>query len=444
MRKILFLSPLFAAIMAALSVPVAEAQFAPAPVQQPAQGQPQGGYQQGYGQPQQQQQQPYGQQPYGQQQYGQPQYGQPQPAQPMQVPQGQGAPRGGYQGGNQGNSQGQGGYQQGYQQQAPQANDQGADPLDDVTPPIPVTRSVVKRLIDDNNAQIVDPAEIESVRRTTSAARRAAVSPYPGNVLPTPVHRTIEYEPDTRKSPETIRLWLGTASAIVFTDMNGNPWNIQSVVFNCQLFNDGRSCNGQSGAAADGGMGSVPGVGAMAQAAQGVVQTTQGASASGVYGAAAPTNVLSIQPLTQYSYGNVIVTLQGMSSPIVLVLKTGMDAKNEDDMQVDYHVRGRSPSARPELITLQTLPGFDSHMSDFLEGVPPTGARQMKVSGGLAEAWLFNDALYVRTRVSILSPAFTDHVGSAEGVEVYKYSSAVPTLLVSVNGNPTTLVVSGN
>jgi intracellular multiplication protein IcmK len=427
LRKILFLSPLLAAILAAVSVPMAEAQFAPQPVQQPAQGQPQGGYQQGYGQPQ--QQQPYGQQPYGQQQYGQ-----PQPAQPMQAPQGQGAPRGGYHGGNQGNSQGQGGYQQ----QAPQANDQAGDPLDDVTPPIPVTRSVVKRLIDDNNAQIVDPAEIESVRRTTSAARRAAVSPYPGNVLPTPVHRTIEYEPDTRKSPETIRLWLGTASAIVFTDMNGNPWNIQSVVFNCQLFDDGRSCSGQSGAAAGGGMG------AMAQAAQGVAQATQGASASGVYGAAAPTNVLSMQPLTQYSYGNVIVTLQGMPSPIVLVLKTGMDAKNEDDMQVDYHVRGRSPSARPELITLQTLPGFDSHMSDFLEGVPPTGARQMKVSGGLAEAWLFNDALYVRTRVSILSPAFTDHVGSAEGVEVYKYSSAVPTLLVSVNGNPTTLVVSGN
>jgi intracellular multiplication protein IcmK len=305
----------------------------------------------------------------------------------------------------------------------PATQAQSYDSLDDVTPPIPVTREVVRRIVDGKNAQVIDPDEIESIRATTSRARRAAVSPYPGNVIPTPVHRTVLYVPDTRKQPETIRLWQGTVSALVFTDMTGNPWNIEQVTLNCQLFDDGRSCgNGQNPSAPVSGSGN-----------------TTPASGPG-----SPTNVLSLQSLTQYGYGNVVVRLQSMASPIVLVLQTGLDKKHENDMQVDFHVQGRSPSARPELITMQSLPGFDAHMSDFLYGVPPSGARQMKVSGGIAEAWIYNDALYVRTRVSILSPAFTDHVGSAEGIEVYKYASAVPTLLASVNGSPTTLVVTGN
>jgi intracellular multiplication protein IcmK len=386
------------ALMVAIAPVVAMAQsvgggaYAPAPLRQPPQGQAQNG---------QMQQQPS--------QNGQMQQ---QPSQNGQMQQ-SGGPRGAARNG----------------QGLPQGEDGGGayDSVDDVTPPIPVTRDVVRRLVDDSNAQVIDPTEIESIRNTTSRARRAAVSPYPGNVMPTPVHRTVIYTPDTRKQPETIRLWQGTVSALVFTDMGGNPWNIEQIALNCQMFDDGRSCGNQQGQQ---GM-SVPGAGA-----------SGGASANS--GAAAPTNVLNIQSLVQYGYGNVVVRLQNMASPIVLVLQVGLDKKNENDMQVDFHVQGRSPSAQPEMMTMQTLPGFDAHMSDFLYGVPPGGARQMKVSGGLAEAWIYNDALYVRTRVSILSPAFTDHVGSAEGIEVYKYPTAVPTLLASVNGSPTTLVVTGN
>ncbi|WP_175856764.1 DotH/IcmK family type IV secretion protein [Burkholderia anthina] len=376
MRKMLFLAMIAASSMAA------HAQYAPAPVQAPQQPQPQ--------------------------------------IRPTQQPQPTPA---------QGNGQTRYGYAPQQQQggPGPAAAGQLDDTIDDVSPPIPVTRDVVRRLVGNSNAQVMTPQEIDSVRTTTSAARRAAVSPYPGNVMPTPVHRSVVYVPDTRRAPETIRLWSGTVSAIVFTDMSGNAWNIESVALNCTMFDDGRSCQSNGGMQ---GMGQAAATGAGQQSAP--------------TGPAAPTNVLNIQPLTQYGFGNAIVRLQGMSSPIVLVLKTAMDKKNENDMEVDFHVQGRNPSARPEMITLQTLPGFDAHMSDFLYGVPPSGAKSMKVSGGLAEAWLYNDALYVRTNVSILSPAFTDHVGSAEGIEVYKYSYAVPNLLASVNGTPTTLVISGN
>jgi intracellular multiplication protein IcmK len=353
----------------------------------------------------------------------------------------QAAQQGGYgsttYGAGPGQQQGQFRGRRGQQGQNPEQSDDSIvdDSLDDVSPPIPVTRQVVQRLVGNSNAQVLDPQEIESVRTTTSRARRAAVSPYPGNVTPIPVHRSVIYVPDTRTDPETIRLWQGTVTAIVFTDMAGNAWNLESVAINCLMFDDGRSCSsGQGGQ----GMQSLPAV-----AVQGVA-TAAGQPEAQASGPSAPTNVLNLQSLQQYAYGNVVVRLQGMSSPIVMVLKTGLDGSNRNDMQVDYRVQGRNPSARPEMMTLQTLPGFDPHMSDFLYGVPPTGAKQMKVSGGVAQAWLFDDALYVRTNVAILSPAFTDHVGSAEGIEVYKYSYAVPTLLASINGSPVTFVVTGN
>lgn len=49
------------------------------------------------------------------------------------------------------------------------------------------------------------------------------------------------------------------------------------------------------------------------------------------------------------------------------------------------------------------------------------GARRLDVTGNKAEAWALDGALYLRTRVSVLSPAFKNHVGSADGMHVYKF-----------------------
>lgn len=308
------------------------------------------------------------------------------------------------------------------QQQQQQGEVPMGDSLDDVSPPIPITRQVIGRIVKDRVARVLSTDEIEDVKTATSNARLANVSPYPKNKMPVAVHRTITFVPDTNKPPEKVRLWLGAVSAVVFTDMAGNAWNIESVSLNCNQFDDGRSCGNAQGASSQSG----------------------NSNGSAPTGPAAPTNMLTLQPLTQYAYGNAVIRLQGMASPVVIVLETGLAKNAETDMQLDVRVQGRNPGARPQMMMLQTLPGFDARMGDFLDGVPPTGAKQMKVSGGVAEAWLYNDQLYVRTRVSVLSPAFTDHVGSAEGVQVYKYGYAVPNLLASINGAPTTLIVTGN
>ncbi|KVV07471.1 DotH/IcmK family type IV secretion protein [Burkholderia ubonensis] len=293
----------------------------------------------------------------------------------------------------------------------PKAPDVIAPNMDDATPPIPVTKEVIQRLVDDRNARVLTPKQIDSVRRTVDAARRAGVSPYPGGMVAEPRSRQIPWRPDVVKRPETIEMWQGTLSTFVFTDMSGNAWNIKSVSFDCGLFDDGRSCDG-------------------------------GAGAQGKSGTGDATNMVSMQANSPYSYGNVVIRLDGLPTPIIFVLRTGKSTKT--DMAVDVRVEARNPSAPPQLISSVSLPAFDDRMDGFLSGVPPQGATQMKVAGGQAEAWLLNGSLYVRTRLSLLSPAFTDRVGSAEGISVYKYPRFVPSLLASVNGVPTSLLVSGN
>ncbi|ODP35057.1 hypothetical protein A9762_11890 [Pandoraea sp. ISTKB] len=205
-------------------------------------------------------------------------------------------------------------------------------------------------------------------------------------------------------------MWQGMLSTIIFADTHGNAWNVKSVSLDCNLFDDGRSCGGGTG--------------------------------GGTSGAAEATNIVTLQAKDPFASGNVVIRLEGLPTPVIFVLKTGIG--NAIDMATDLRVEGRNPSAPPQLIAMQSLPAFDNSMGDFLSGIPPKGSIAVKIAGGAAEGWTLNGALYVRTRLPILSPAFTDRVGSAEGVAVYKYPHFVPSLLASVNGTPTSLLITGN
>ncbi|CAE6794265.1 hypothetical protein R70006_04996 [Paraburkholderia domus] len=296
--------------------------------------------------------------------------------------------------------------------------------MNDASPPIPVTREIVQRLVDDKRARVMTPKQIDSLRDTVDAARQAGVSPYPKGMIAEPRSRPVTWRPEVSMKPQVIEMWQGTLSTIVFTDMNGNAWNIKSASFSCDLFDDGRTCGSDSGSG---------GAGVNLQGA------SQGKAASGP---SDPTNMISLQANQPYSYGNVVIRLDGLPTPVIFVLRTGKSTVT--DMEVDVRVEGRNPAAPPSAISMQGLPEFDPHVGEFLNGIPPQGAVAMKVSGDMAEAWTFNGALYVRSRLSLLSPAFTDHGGSAEGVQVYKYPGFVPQILASVNGVPTWLNVTGN
>lgn len=276
----------------------------------------------------------------------------------------------------------------------------------DLSPPIPIVQGIIDSAVKEQAAYILTPEQVELLKTTSSDARKANLSQYPQGFIAKPVSRSFTIDADSMQQTRMVRTSAGSISSLVFTDLNGNPWLIKSVSFDCGSFTDGASC----------------GTGATA-------------------GVRSPTNIVKMQPMVPYAYGNIVIELEEMASPIIFMLSAGQGS--EMDVRVDVRVAGKNPSAKPQAISLDQMPEHDTAMGYFLDGVAPSGAAKLKISGGQAEAWVLNGALYLRTRLSVLSPAFTNKVGSADGINVFKYFSVVPQLLASVNGKPTTLYVSG-
>lgn len=276
----------------------------------------------------------------------------------------------------------------------------------DVSPPIPIIKEVVDSVVKEQQAIVLTPEQLESVKRTTAKARESEPFQYPNKFIAKPVNRSFYIEPDATEQPRMVRLFLGTITSFVFSDINGNPWLISSVSFDCGQFDDGKTCQ-------------------------------RGNS----QGTPTPTNIVKLQPMKPYAYGNIVVELEGLPSPVTFMLSTGQS--NENDIRIEARVYGRNPNAKPQTIVLDKMPEHDPFMGDFLDGVPPKGAQRLKIGGGQADGWMVNGALYLRTRLSILSPAFTNHVGSADGMNVYKFFSVIPNLFASANGKTMTLFVSG-
>lgn len=271
----------------------------------------------------------------------------------------------------------------------------------DISPPIPIVKEVVNGIVNEQRAIILTPKQINDLKETTSAARKESVSPYPNNFIAKPVFRKIDLDDDSSQGPKMIRLSAGTITTLEFTDSNGNPWLVSDVSLDCSLFDDGYCLQGKR----------------------------------------PTTNIVKIQAKAQYAYGNIVIQLEEKGSSASFMLSTGQSTEN--DIKVSVRVSGRNPNAKPQAITLDRLPDHDPAMGYFLDGVAPQGAVKVTVNGGKADAWILNGSLYLRTRMSLLSPAFMNKVGNADGVSVYRYYTIIPQILASSNGKTTSLYISG-
>lgn len=277
------------------------------------------------------------------------------------------------------------------------------------TPPVPIVREQVDNIVKGQAALVLTPEQIEQLKLGTAQARQQMVSPYPQNKVAKPVARPFYIDPTESDAPKMVRLSSGWITSLVFSDTNGNPWFVKSVSLDCSLFTDGVSCPGESAGSAK--------------------EKTS-------------TNIVKLQPKLMYAYGNVVVELEDLASPITFVLTAGQS--NEVDSQISARISGRNPNARPQIIAMDRIPEADGAMGAFLDGVAPQGAVRLKVGGMGADAWTLNGKLYLRTRHTLLSPAFMNHVGSADGMHVYAFNRVYPSLIVSINGNGSALTISGN
>lgn len=239
----------------------------------------------------------------------------------------------------------------------------------------------------------LSPDQINALRNMLDQTQRAqAAAPYKTPPAPTSTSLLIDLAPGA--VPPVIRLSKGFVSSLVFIDSTGSPWPIDAYdlgdpnAFNIQWDKKG--------------------------------------------------NTLMVQARQDYSYGNLAVNLKGLNTPIMLTLVPGQRVV---DYRVDMRVPGQGPQA---IVTIgDNLPApADNQLLNVLNGIPPMNGQRLKTENDFAEVWKVGDIVYLRSRYTLLSPAWVAKMSSADGMNAYKLSPA-PLVLLMRHGQVVSVKVEG-
>lgn len=187
-----------------------------------------------------------------------------------------------------------------------------------------------------------------------------------------------------------VRLSKNRTTAIIITDMTGQPWPIVNY--------DGLNKEDF------------------------IVKRLDGPSPEG--------SVLSVTPRNAFVFGNLTLMLKGLSSPLSIDF---MSAQKEVDAKAEIRVQGQGPNSKYSSIGIPS--SLDTSLLSVLQGVSPLGSKELKVSTAAVQGWLGKDGyMYIRTRYKIMSPAFSQVTSSPDGTYAYKMI-AVPVVLYKVDAS---------
>ena len=142
-------------------------------------------------------------------------------------------------------------------------------------------------------------------------------------------------------------------------------------------------------------------------------------------------NLVTITPLAPYAEGNMVITLLDQPVPILVKLIAGSEVI---DYRLDMRVGARGPMAAAPIQFVDSSPQVGGPViTSFLDGLPPEGAEPVSVDQPGLSAWRYGDALYLRTRMTLLSPAWSNSAAGAGGLRVYVIPD-VPVILASDDG----------
>jgi intracellular multiplication protein IcmK len=143
-------------------------------------------------------------------------------------------------------------------------------------------------------------------------------------------------------------------------------------------------------------------------------------------------HVVRVMPLTRAGSGNLSILLKDLPTPVIFRLAAGGPSV---DMRYDARIPKLGPNAKVPLINRPHLEAGSENIMLLLDDAPPSGAKRMKVNGvdERTMAWMLDSHVYVRTPLTLLSPAWDASVSSADGMTVYQIGDA-PILLMSDNG----------
>ncbi len=145
------------------------------------------------------------------------------------------------------------------------------------------------------------------------------------------------------------------------------------------------------------------------------------------------THILRVSPDGKFAHGNISMRLMGLNAPVIMTFETNRDVVH---YRFDAVIPKNGPGAKTPLIDPGvTLASGDPDMSIALSGVVPPDAEVLDVSGvdGRTSAYVYNGLTYVRTPLTLLSPAWDSSVTSADGTKIYALEET-PVVLLSDKG----------
>lgn len=238
----------------------------------------------------------------------------------------------------------------------------------------------------------MSPEQIKRLRELFNQTQAAAVTTPGTPPRPTISSQYVKLEPGA--TPTVIRLAEGYVTTLAFLDSTGQPWPVDNYdIGNPQAFN---------------------------------IQWDK------------KSNLLMIQATSLYNVGNLAVQLRGLETPVMVTLISGQKAV---DYRIDLRIPGNGPNAKA-LLGRNLPQSANPALLNILEGVPPAGNTALKISGGLAQVWLVGDHLYVRTRLTLISPAWIATMSSPDGMKAYEMPKT-PLILGFEDGQSIQLKVEG-
>ncbi|MEY3183090.1 MAG: IcmK protein [Pseudomonadota bacterium] len=245
-----------------------------------------------------------------------------------------------------------------------------------------------------NKSMPMTPEQIidyhKELYRSQQAINTSPVSP------PKPVSSTITVDLSPGMPPPVIRLAPGFVTSMVFLDATGQPWPIADYsIGNAKQFN---------------------------------VQWDS------------KKNTIFIQSTSPFTSSNLALRLAELDTPLVISLVSG---QKEVDYRVDIQVNGQGPNALAPIIGNDIPQATSTHLLNVLDGIPPTGSKELVVTPALGgRAWVNGHRLLLRTKLTVLSPAWLATVSSPDGTRVYEMPKT-PLVLATQDGKTIRIELRG-
>ncbi len=240
----------------------------------------------------------------------------------------------------------------------------------------------------------LSPEQIVHMKKLYDISKQANATP--ANPPPTPISSSMAVNLSPGNEPPVIRLSEGFVSSLVFVDSTGAPWPITAYSLGDPEAFD--------------------------------IQWDQSS------------NTLFVQSRETYAHGNMAIQLKDLNTPVMLSFVSG---QKQIDYRVDMRVSGRGPNANVPILADSNKDSLvNTTLMSLLDGIPPEGSKKLTLNSNLAEAWSKDNKLYLKTQLTVLSPAWVTTIASADGTQVYEMMPT-PNILASKDGQTLTLNLGG-